>query len=102
MLRVLSCYHFVVEIYSGRVPGSAVQIYGTVGPSNGVYTVQLDGGNPSSFNASNRYPYMQVMLYEANNLVEGPHSVKLTNQPAVAGQKLNIDYASIRQAPPQS
>jgi hypothetical protein len=44
---------------------------------------------------------MQVMLYETNSLVEGPHTVKLTNQPGVSGQKLNIDYATIRQAPPQ-
>ena len=72
-----------------------VSLYGTVGPGNGPYSVQLDGGQPVTFNAVKPVFYPQTMLYYADNLGSGAHQLVVTNLPAVSGQYLNIDYAIV-------
>jgi len=79
--------------------GPAVQIFGTAGPGNGGYTVQIDGGQSASYNATADSFFPQIMIYENNNLGQGSHIVKLINQPYESGQTLNIDYAIVSQAP---
>jgi len=71
-----------------------VEIYGTVGPNNGAYSVQIDNGIPVVFNGTKSIFHPQILLYQNNSLVPGPHAVKISNTP-FAGQTLGIDYAVI-------
>lgn len=79
--------------------GDVVQVFGTCGPQNGPYQVQLDGGSPVSFNATKAANFEQVLIYYADNLGPGKHTVKFINQPASSGQSLNIDYALVESVP---
>lgn len=79
--------------------GSSVQIFGTVGPNNAPYSVSLDGGNASTYNATKYANAGQVPIFYADNLGPGQHSVKFTNQPALPGEGLNIDFAQVDTVP---
>lgn len=79
--------------------GDAVKIYGSVGPHNAPYQVELDGGSPVSYNATKQTAYEQVLLYYADNLGPGQHNVQMTNTPSLSGQSLNINYALIDTVP---
>ena len=79
--------------------GDAVQIFGTVGPQVSPYTVELDGGATATYNATKYANYQQVLLYYADNLGSGSHSVKITNQPSLSGESLNINYALVDTVP---
>ncbi|KAF8135573.1 hypothetical protein EV363DRAFT_1320954 [Boletus edulis] len=73
-----------------------VTLFGTSGPSNGPYSVQLDGGQAVQYNASNAYPTNYgVTIYHADNLGSGAHQILLTNLPATSGQYLTVDYAQV-------
>ncbi|KAF8135566.1 hypothetical protein EV363DRAFT_1294414 [Boletus edulis] len=74
----------------------AISLFGTSGPSNGPYSVQLDGGQSAQYNALNTYPTNYgVMIYHADNLGSGSHQLVLTNLPATSGQSVYIDYAQL-------
>lgn len=76
--------------------GEAVTLFGTSGPSNGPYSVQLDGGQGVQYNATNAYPTNYgVVIYHADNLGPGQHQIIFTNLPATSGQYLSIDYAQL-------
>ncbi|KAF8441355.1 hypothetical protein L210DRAFT_3536956 [Boletus edulis BED1] len=76
--------------------GEVVTLFGTSGPSNGPYSVQLDGGQAVQYNASNAYPTNYgVTIYHADNLGSGAHQIVLTNLPATSGQYLTVDYAQV-------
>ena len=75
--------------------GDTVQIFGTVGPKDAPYSVQLDNGSLSTFNATKYKAYQQILLYYADNLGPGSHNVKITNKPALPGESLNINYALV-------
>jgi hypothetical protein len=79
--------------------GVAVQIFGTAGPNNAPYSVQLDEGSSSPFNSTKYAAYQQVLLYYADNLGPGSHNVTIVNQPALSGQSLAIDYAVVDTVP---
>lgn len=79
--------------------GDAVQIFGSVGPDNAPYSVELDGGSPVTYNATKQSDYQQVLIYYADNLGPGQHNVQITSQPAISGQSLNLDYALIDNVP---
>lgn len=71
-------------------------LFGASGPSNGPYSVQLDGGKSETYNATNAYPTNYgVTIYHADNLGPGTHQIILTNLPATSGQYLTIDYAQL-------
>ncbi|KAF9244860.1 hypothetical protein BU15DRAFT_85715 [Melanogaster broomeanus] len=76
-------------------PGEAVTLFGPTGPSNGPYTVQLDGGETVTYNASTSLTNYGVTLYHADNLGPGQHQMVLTNMPSTNGQSLSIDYAKL-------
>jgi len=78
--------------FSDDQTGSQVEIYGAVGPSSGVYTVQVDNSDAVTFNGTKSALIPQTLLYASNVLVPGSHTVKILNSP-YAGQTLNIDYA---------
>jgi hypothetical protein len=79
--------------------GDVVQIFGTSGPNDAPYSVQLDGGSSLTFNATKLEAHEQVLLYYADNLGPGSHNVKIVNQPALSGQSLNINYALVDSVP---
>ncbi|KAG1735097.1 uncharacterized protein EDB91DRAFT_1056403 [Suillus paluster] len=68
-------------------------ILGTVGPGNGLYSVSLDSGQATQYNATAYDTFYEVVLYHADNLGPGQHQVTLTNLPEANEQTLNIDYA---------
>jgi hypothetical protein len=73
--------------------GAHVEIYGSVGPDEGLYTVQVDNDNSLIFNATNSQ-LTSALLYQDNSIVPGKHTVKISNSP-FTGQTLRIDYAII-------
>lgn len=76
--------------------GEAVTLFGTSGPVNGPYSVQLDGGKSVTYNATNAYPTNYgVVIYHSDNLGTGAHQLVLTNLPETNGQYLSIDYAQL-------
>lgn len=79
--------------------GDAVQIFGTVGPQVSPYSVQLDNGSTTTYNATKYAGYEQVLIYYADNLGSGSHNVKITNAPALSGESLNINYALVNAVP---
>jgi hypothetical protein len=73
--------------------GIAATIYGALGPSQGPYSVQLDGGSVVNYTASNGNFFPQQILWHATGLDAGQHLVRLSNMPTTTGQGLSIDYA---------
>lgn len=91
---MLIVQHIVTQLTD--LSGEAVTIFGTSGPSNGPYSVQLDGGNSVTYNATNAYPTNYgVVIYHADNLGSSSHQLVLTNLPAGSGQSLGVDYAQL-------
>ncbi|KAI6101743.1 hypothetical protein EDD16DRAFT_1648138 [Pisolithus croceorrhizus] len=72
-----------------------VTLFGKTGPSNGPYTVQLDGGQTNTYNATINLPYYGITLFHADNLGSGQHQLTITNSPSAGGQGLGIDYAIV-------
>jgi len=85
--------NFLVD--ANTVIGSLVELHGMVGPSGGLYTVQLDNGLSKTFNASGGKFSPQAVLYQSSGLGPGKHALRITNAP-FSGQTLSIDYAVIR------
>ncbi|CAG8754025.1 12422_t:CDS:2, partial [Acaulospora colombiana] len=73
--------------------GDAVSIFGALGPTQGPYSVQLDGNAPANYSAVAPSFFAQQLLYHATGLGGGQHSVRLTNMPAKTGDSLSVDYA---------
>ncbi|KAI6003313.1 hypothetical protein F5J12DRAFT_722726 [Pisolithus orientalis] len=72
-----------------------VTLFGKTGTSNGPYTVQLDGGQTNTYNATANLPYYGITLFHADNLGSGQHKLTITNAPSTSGQGLGIDYALV-------
>jgi len=79
--------------------GAAVALYGTVGPNNAPYSVQLDGGHMTNYSATKVDFVPQTLLYRADNLGSGSHSLLVQNQQTTPGQVLQIDYAIVYTVP---
>ena len=87
----------LLVVDTGIVAGSHVEIYGVVGPSDGPYMVQLDGGSLTMLNASRTRSSPEMVLYQTSGLNSGNHTVRITNSP-FTGQTLNVDYAVVGQS----
>ncbi|EIW80356.1 hypothetical protein CONPUDRAFT_56946 [Coniophora puteana RWD-64-598 SS2] len=72
-----------------------INLYGTAGPSNGFYSVSMDGVAGDTYNATRYLTSYQNIIYHANNLGPGEHKLTVTSQPQAGGQYLNIDYAEV-------
>ncbi|KAG6865297.1 hypothetical protein C0991_003682 [Blastosporella zonata] len=72
--------------------GSAVSIYGTVGPSNGPFSVKLDGLPDTTYQGSKTTYATQTLLFYASNLGYSDHSIVITS---TEDADLEIDYALI-------
>ncbi|KAG6330082.1 hypothetical protein ID866_9007 [Astraeus odoratus] len=75
--------------------GEAVTLFGSTGPSYGQYSVQLDAGNTTEYNATTSLPFYGVALFHANNLGGGQHQLRITNIASGGGSGLALDYAAI-------
>ncbi|KAF8634680.1 hypothetical protein AX15_000781 [Amanita polypyramis BW_CC] len=73
--------------------GDAISLYGPVGSNGAPYNVQIDDKPATSYQA-NRSPAFQMLLYHANNLGSGNHTLTFTCQP-VQQQLCGIDYVNI-------
>lgn len=78
--------------------GSHVELYGALGPSGGLFTVQIDGGPEKTLNALRSKFTPQMVLYQQSGLGPGNHTMKITNAP-FSGQTLSIDYVTVVQSP---
>ncbi|EIN14160.1 hypothetical protein PUNSTDRAFT_129796 [Punctularia strigosozonata HHB-11173 SS5] len=74
--------------------GNGVTIYGGVGAGAGLYTVQVDGGPVSHYNAS-RTSTNDTILFFTNSLDDGKHVVQLVNDPGTSGTSLSVDFAIV-------
>jgi hypothetical protein len=74
--------------------GPSVSLFGPIGPSYSPYTVQIDDGTIVNYSAKNDNFIPQVMLFYADNLSSGQHTVKVSYQPSQDGQLFAVDYAS--------
>ncbi|KAJ6553570.1 hypothetical protein DFH09DRAFT_1366185 [Mycena vulgaris] len=79
--------------------GDEVTLYGAVGPNLAPYTVSLDNGTATSYNATKSNYTAQVPLYHASGLGSGVHTIEVTNDPESFGQALSIDYAITANVP---
>lgn len=80
--------------------GSAVYLYGVAGPSQGFYSLTLDGRSTSAplsaFASSN---ISNTLLWSASDLSSDPHTLEITNLGqngnSSVGNALLIDYALV-------
>ncbi|EIW76492.1 hypothetical protein CONPUDRAFT_146884, partial [Coniophora puteana RWD-64-598 SS2] len=63
--------------------GDVVNLYGSTGPECGNYSISLDEGPASQYNASRAFSAYQNVIYHANNLGPGTHKINVTNNVAV-------------------
>jgi hypothetical protein len=75
--------------------GDSVALYGSVGPDHAPYSVQIDGGPMANFSATKNNYLPHSLLYRADNLGAGSHSLVMQNQQISSGQVLEIDYAIV-------
>ncbi|EIW77706.1 hypothetical protein CONPUDRAFT_156891 [Coniophora puteana RWD-64-598 SS2] len=75
--------------------GVAVSLYGSVGPNNGQYQVQLDGASPQLFNGTSWDTFTQVMLYQANDIGDSQHEITVYNAPEGDQNTLAVDFAEV-------
>src|SRR6266478_9421512 len=73
--------------------GDAISLYGLVNTTGAPYLVQVDNNTSSSYDAR-RTESFQKLLYHANNLGPGSHTLTFTCQPP-AQQTCGIDYALV-------
>lgn len=74
--------------------GPSVSLFGPIGPEYSPYTVQIDGGAIVNYSAQSQNFIPQAMLFYADNLSSGQHTVKVSYQPSENGQLFAVDYAS--------
>ncbi|KAG6860481.1 hypothetical protein C0995_010646 [Termitomyces sp. Mi166 len=86
-------FHIKVGINcSLYIRSDAVAIYGSIGPDNGLYAVQLDDEHPGSYSARTATYGAKSLLYYGSNIGSGNHSLVIRNQ---ADENLEIDYANV-------
>jgi hypothetical protein len=74
--------------------GDAVALYGTVDPSHGNYTANVDSAQTRTLNGEWNVTAYQQMLYYAENLGAGEHNLVVQNLPTSSSQKFfNVDFA---------
>ncbi|KAG6819254.1 hypothetical protein H0H93_013728, partial [Arthromyces matolae] len=71
----------------------AISLYGTVGPRNGAFSVQLDGLSATTYQGSRTTYTPQTLLFYASNLGFTTHTLLITNTENNAN--LDIDYAHV-------
>ncbi|KAG6878473.1 hypothetical protein C0993_006315 [Termitomyces sp. T159_Od127] len=75
-----------------HMEGDAISLYGSVGPNNGAYSVQLDAQSAETFVATEPTYVTQTLLYYGNNLGPGNHTLHVINE---EDSLFEVDYAEI-------
>ncbi|KAJ7481925.1 hypothetical protein FB451DRAFT_139105 [Mycena latifolia] len=75
--------------------GDTVSLFGPIGPTLGPYGIEIDGKSIGTYNATSQTYAAQTILYYADGLGEGDHTLKVINQPTSTNQRLAIDFASV-------
>ncbi|KAK7055107.1 hypothetical protein R3P38DRAFT_2845138 [Favolaschia claudopus] len=75
--------------------GGFISVFGPVGPTIARYSVQVDGIDRGTFNATKDAYSPQVPLYQATGLGGGHHTLQMTAQPAVSGQFMAVDFVQV-------
>ncbi|KAG8895893.1 hypothetical protein FRC01_012140 [Tulasnella sp. 417] len=93
--------------FSYKFEGDAITLWGAVEGVNSLYTVSIDGLEPTSYsppNVTSSRPV--VVLAHASNLGAGPHTLTLTSQPKDGRSRIEIDsvqlYAKMTSGPSDS
>ncbi|KIM32155.1 hypothetical protein M408DRAFT_326814 [Serendipita vermifera MAFF 305830] len=73
--------------------GNAATVFGVLGPSQGPYSVAIDGGAGTNYTALSANFLPKQILYHVTGLTDGAHTIRISNLPATTGQALTIDYA---------
>ncbi|PFH53739.1 hypothetical protein AMATHDRAFT_54218 [Amanita thiersii Skay4041] len=73
--------------------GEAISLYGQVTPNGAPYTIELDNNPPTNYNASRVESY-QMLLYHANNLGGGNHTLTFRCTPS-GSQLCALDYVNV-------
>ncbi|PPQ97792.1 hypothetical protein CVT26_012839 [Gymnopilus dilepis] len=73
----------------------AVALFGPVGPNYASYSVELDGGSAQNFTANKAFYRPQQMLFQAGNLGNKQHTLRVTSQAGTNNLTLGIDFAQI-------
>ncbi|KAJ7720962.1 hypothetical protein DFH07DRAFT_303752 [Mycena maculata] len=94
--------HFTMDNSASTIlsfSGDTVSVFGAVGPSLGPYGITLDGESVGTFNATKQNYTAQMLLYHADGLGAGDHTLEVINQPTDTGQGLAIDFARVAGIP---
>ncbi|KAG6908194.1 hypothetical protein DXG01_005783 [Tephrocybe rancida] len=75
-----------------QIHSSAVSLYGTVGPNNGAFSVELDGLPATTYQGSKTTYATQTLLFHASDLGYQDHTMVITS---TQNANLEIDYALI-------
>ncbi|KAF4586201.1 hypothetical protein EYR38_010475 [Pleurotus pulmonarius] len=82
--------------------GSAISVFGAVSGTTAPYSVQLDDRPAQNFDGRVNEYTPQTVLYFADNLGPGNHTLKMVNLPAAEGQGLLLDYALVADGGPET
>lgn len=77
--------------------GSAITIYGSMGPSCGFYDVQIDGGAVATYNATRNTTTSDQLIFFGSNFGSGDHTIQITNNATNPGI-LGITRATVQRA----
>ncbi|KAG9220515.1 hypothetical protein CCMSSC00406_0003971 [Pleurotus cornucopiae] len=77
--------------------GNAIALYGIVGPSSGLYSVQVDGqpSTNATFNATSKVYTTDSLLFHANDLGPGNHTLRMINKPEFPEQEMFVTHAMV-------
>lgn len=79
--------------------GDSVALLGYTGPGEALVTVQLDNATPMTLNTSRAAANVQVMLFYADGLGTGQHTLRMTPEAGSSSDVLMaVDYAVITAA----
>lgn len=90
--RRVTIFHQITNRTHVPSTGVAISLFGTIGPQNSPYSVQLDDWPNKTFQANKMIYTPQTLLFHADNLGQGDHTLVVTNE---ADQNLQIDYATL-------
>ncbi|WVQ70631.1 hypothetical protein IAR50_000151 [Cryptococcus sp. DSM 104548] len=75
--------------------GSSIQLMASVNSGHGNYSISLDGGAASVYNATTDQSAWQLPIYTASGLTEGDHTVRLTNLGSGSQNTMSFDFAIV-------
>lgn len=75
--------------------GNAIALYGTTNTDHGLFSVSIDNGPEATFNASAPEPRFQMLLYYANGLPSGQHTLHLIDASPSNGRTNGLELDTV-------